>query len=73
MAHLFSKGIISLEEDNLVLNDNKIPQSLIDTLEEDSFRVSFVFSVITNDIPKLKIKGNNGLKAKTNLMEYRYD
>lgn len=73
LAHLFSKGIISFVEDNLFLHENKLPQSLIDSLEKDIFRTSFVFSAITNNIPKLPIKGKNGLKAKTNLMEYRYD
>lgn len=73
LAHLFSKGIISFSEDSLILHENKIPQSLINTLENDTFRTSFEFSVISNELSKLPVKGKNGLKAKTNLMEYRYD
>jgi len=73
LAHLFSKGIISFSEDILILHENKIPQPLINTLENDTFRTSFEFSVISNELSKLPVKGKNGLKAKTNLMEHRYD
>ncbi|MEV3810200.1 ABC-three component system middle component 5 [Aeromonas dhakensis] len=73
LAHLFSKGILSLSDDLLILHEEKLPSKLIDTLESDAFRKSFEFITITSEIPKLKIKGNRGLKARTNLMEYRYD
>ncbi|MEQ5296100.1 ABC-three component system middle component 5 [Providencia rettgeri] len=73
VAHLFSKGIITLVEEHLILHENKIPISFITAIENDPFRDSFIFKIITDSIPKLAIKGKNGLKAKTNLMEYRYD
>jgi len=73
LAHLFSKGILSLIDEYIFLNIERIPASLINTLEADTFRASFEFTTIANEIPKLAIKGKKGLKAKTNLMEYRYD
>ncbi|ACT11774.1 MULTISPECIES: ABC-three component system middle component 5 [Pectobacterium] len=73
LAHLFSKGILSLIDEYISLNVERIPASLINTLETDIFRASFEFATIANEIPKLTIKGKKGLKAKTNLMEYRYD
>lgn len=73
IAHLFSKGIITLVEEQLILHENKIPLTLVTAIEKDTFRDSFIFKIITDSIPKLTIKGKNGLKAKTNLMEYRYD
>ena len=73
LAHLFSKGILSLIDEYIHLNIERIPTSLINTLEADTFRATFEFTTIANEIPKLAIKGKKGLKAKTNLMEYRYD
>lgn len=73
LAHLFSKGILSIEEGYICLNAKKLPEPLVHCLENDNFRLDFVFSILANEIPKLSIKGNKGLKAKTNLMEYRYD
>ena len=73
LAHLYSKEIISISESKLILNEEKVPQELLNKLQDDTFRKGFEYSIITKEIPKLKIKGKNGLKAKTNLMEYRYD
>ncbi|WP_174868637.1 ABC-three component system middle component 5 [Pectobacterium polaris] len=73
LAHLFSKKIISLNENNLHLHEDMIPKELLNKLQSDSFRKGFEYSVIAKEIPKIKFKGKNGLKAKTNLMEYRYD
>ncbi|HHQ4309346.1 TPA: ABC-three component system middle component 5, partial [Serratia fonticola] len=73
LAHLFSKGILSLIENSLFLHDDKVPEPLIAAIENDSFRLSMEYEVIANEIPKIPTKGKKGLKAKTNLMEYRYD
>jgi hypothetical protein len=64
LAHLFSKGILSLIDEYIFLNIEKIPTSLINTLETDTFRASFEFTTIANEIPKLAIKGKKASRQK---------
>lgn len=73
LAHLLSKKVIFISDNKLKLDETKIPDSLIKKIETDSFRKTVEYQIIAEEVPKIKIKGKNGLKAKSNLMEYRYD
>lgn len=57
LAHLFSKKILSLNENTLYLHEEKIPADLINKLQTDSFRKGFEYNVIAKEIPKIKFKG----------------
>lgn len=74
--NLISRGIIyELPNTNkkFSLIRDSIPDSLIEVLDSDAFRVSNVYNIITKKLFLLPLNGHNGLKAKSGLMEYRYD
>lgn len=74
LAYLLSKKIVIVKNDNyLKLDANKLPLELSKKIELDTFRKTVEYSLITKELPKIKIKGKTGLKFKSNLMEYRYD
>ena len=74
IINLLSKNIISnLGSDEFVLNTVAIPEELMSFLNVDSFRKTDIFEILTKDLVKIKVNGENGLKFKSGLMEYRYD
>ncbi|EOC1766442.1 ABC-three component system middle component 5 [Vibrio fluvialis] len=76
LINLLSKKIITYLDSNknlIKLNIELLPESILDTLNKDSFRKSLEFKAITDDMESLTLYGESGLKAKSGLMEYRYD
>jgi hypothetical protein len=74
--NLISRGIIfEMPNSNrsFSLIRDSIPDALIDVLDCDTFRTSHAYQIITKKLILLPLNGNNGLKAKSGLMEYRYD
>lgn len=75
LLNLISRGIVieDLISNLYILQKDKLPSDLVHLLENDSFRHSDIYHLITKKIFKISLNGKTGLKAKTGLMEYRYD
>ncbi|KJF83402.1 ABC-three component system middle component 5 [Photobacterium angustum] len=72
---LVSKGLVEFttKEFFIKINYKKLPISLVNEMEKDSFRKSKAFEIITTKMKDLKLYGESGLKSKSGLMEYKYD
>lgn len=73
ISFLIDKEVIEYQNNLMKLNITKIPENIIDTLNSDDFRQNDLFRILTQEFIKQEIKGANGLKMKTGLMEYKYD
>lgn len=61
----FQKGIV-------IRSSKELPTKLIDLIKSDEEKRSYINDVI-HALSELTLQGPNGLKARTNLMEFRYD
>lgn len=73
LANLQHRGLISITNNEVHLNKDSLPDSLIKMFERDSFCKSDIFKLLINEFPKVKLSGENGFKARSGLMEYKYD
>lgn len=76
LINLVSRGIVHKDpssESNFSLNKETLPDSFVQILKNDDFRNSSIFKLIVKELSQMPMNGANGLKAKSNLMEYRYD
>ena len=74
LINLLSKNLIECTTDNLItIKHQKLPLSLVKQIDNDEFRRSSEFQIITTKMKDLKLHGESGLKSKSGLMEYRYD
>jgi hypothetical protein len=62
----FEKGIIQRSL-------SKLPLELSESLEVSRLAQEEWFKAIINDFPRAKFIGKSGIKARTGLMEYKYD
>lgn len=69
---LSQKSLITRSENEVELNVELLPQSLIDAFNIDEFSQSDFFIMLTTSFPKVSLNGNNGFKSRSGLMEYRY-
>ena len=63
---LFLKNIVKLDIYHL-------PASLAEVIISSQQRKTVWYSLLVNVLAQYPTEGNNGLKSRTNLMEYRYD
>ena len=63
---LFLKNVIKL-------NINHVPTTLVDVLAECPQRKTIWYNLLVNVLALYPVEGKDGLKHRTNLMEYRYD
>jgi hypothetical protein len=70
---LTQKGLIQVGSDEVRLLIDNVPVELIAFCETDEFSLSVAFDIVTNYMSKSVLHGKNGLKARSGLMEYRYD
>ena len=73
---LLSKGILHMEsykKGELVVNNERVPKQILEMTQQDDFHSSDVFEVLVNGLALTTWKGNNGLKKRSGLMEYKYD
>ena len=76
LVFLLAKGILcntSYTKKIVKLNIDNVPRSIKKSMQEDEFRDSMIFDLITKELPKQRMNGVSGMKYKTDLMEYRYD
>ncbi|MCP3848894.1 MAG: hypothetical protein GY694_01460 [Gammaproteobacteria bacterium] len=74
--NLLAKDLIereAFEKGFLKRTDKELPESFTKAVGESRLSKLGWFKVLTNQFPKAKFVGNSGLKARTGLMEYRYD
>ena len=72
--HMAAKKIINLEKTNSIEPQaHELSQSLINCIKEDPIRQKPWFKVIVDELPLLDLRGKNGLKKRSGLMEYQYD
>ena len=73
---LSSLGIIdhnSLEEGFIKKTSSPFPEELLLQIELRNKENAQVINIITQVLMKINLNGPDGLKARTNLMEYKYD
>lgn len=76
IAHLVGKGLLlesAMREGVASLVDEAVPAPLIAQIEADSFVQQPVFQVLSKGLTTVNWHGKAGLKARSGLMEYRYD
>ena len=76
IQNLLAKDLLDSESINdgyLKRTNNELPKSFAAALRESRLASEEWFKVLINEFPKAKFTGSNGLKARTGLMEYRYD
>ncbi|MBR9865967.1 MAG: hypothetical protein GYB20_02595 [Oceanospirillales bacterium] len=72
LISLSQKSLITLSDNEIVLNIALLPKSLIETFNADEFSKSDFFIMLTTCFPKISLNGPNGFKSRSGLMEYRY-
>ncbi|WP_198559565.1 ABC-three component system middle component 5 [Aeromonas sobria] len=75
-AAIFSlrqKSLINIDKNIVNLEKENLPNELIKRFEADKITKSDLFKILVECLPKVKLDGDNGLKAKCGLMEYKYD
>lgn len=76
IQNLLAKGLLdseSFKSGYLKRTFKSLPEPLTVAIRESRFLREEWFKVLINEFPKAKFTGSNGLKARTGLMEYRYD
>ena len=73
LANLQYRGLITIKGNTVCLSENELPEPLVKTFKEDLFCKTEIFRLLVNEFPKVKLSGENGLKARSGLMEYKYD
>lgn len=76
IQNLLSKQLLDVDEYNrgfLKRSDVNLPEVFLGALNKSSLISKEWFKGLVNEFPKAKFVGGSGLKARTGLMEYRYD
>lgn len=76
VQNLMAKGLISVSKfDKQVVSRTTelLPESLQDKISSDSRVNKEWYRLIVNELPLSDFDGKNGLKARSKLMEYKYD
>ncbi|MBL4662091.1 MAG: hypothetical protein JKY22_00625 [Flavobacteriaceae bacterium] len=74
--HLAARKFINidfLKTQSIQWQNNEIPKKISDCLQNDPIHKNDWFKLIVDEIPLLDIRGKNGLKFRSGLMEFRYD
>lgn len=67
------KSLISLTANEVKLKPEKLPNTLLDRFLADEFSNTDFFKALVYALPAVKIKGKDGFKDRSGLMEFRYD
>ncbi|ELL4667636.1 hypothetical protein Q5V23_001439 [Vibrio fluvialis] len=76
IQNLIAKGLLdkkSFTDGQLKINSANIPKSLKDSINNSKFSDECWFKAIINHLPDISFNGKKGLKARSGLMEFRYD
>lgn len=72
LTSLAQKSLIKISDNEIALNIELLPLSLIEAFNTDEFAQSDFFIMLTTTFPKVNLNGRNGFKSRSGLMEYRY-
>ena len=75
-SHLAAKSIVNLDFHRLNIirkEQYELSAKLQTCLQSDPIRERPWFKVITDELPLLDLRGKQGLKKRSGLMEYQYD
>lgn len=72
LTWLSHKALIENSDNEITLNIDVLPQSLIEAFDTDEFSKSDFFIMLITGFPKVILNGENGFKSRSGLMEYRY-
>jgi len=61
------------EDDGFRLNASKVPQSLLALLQTKNSAQADLVGFLVGDLHTVSLRGHEGLKQRSGLMEYRYD
>lgn len=70
---LNAKKILKIEGEKISLAENFYSPSIQHLLEDNLYVTNVFFSKLTFILKNIKLSGENGLKRRSGLMEYRYD
>jgi len=70
---LLQRSLINIERNIVSLEKQNLPSELIQAFKIDELTETELFKILVECLPKVKLDGNNGLKARSGLMEYKYD
>jgi hypothetical protein len=76
IQNLLAKQLLDIDEYNkgyLKRSSIDLPEVFLGVLNKSNLVSKEWFKALVNEFPKAKFVGGNGLKARTGLMEYRYD
>lgn len=76
LLKLASRELISvdkLKKRSVELDKIKIPNELISQIQEDKFNNGNILTVLVDGLCNIPWSGENGLKMRSGLMEYKYD
>lgn len=76
LQNLLAKGFIDIEAFKLrIIRRSKasLPPAIVTELTNNDIAKSEWFKMLVNEFPQVKVKGKNGLKSRSGLMEFRYD
>jgi len=73
ISSLLQRSLINIDRNTVSLEKQNLPSELIQEFKIDKLTKSDLFKILVECLPKVKLDGNNGLKAKSGLMEYKYD
>lgn len=75
LAILVAKNLVEISGrgKNISIKKDKIPDQLMHEIDEDPFVKSPIFNTIVSGLTKTKWSGQNGLKKRSGLLEFKYD
>ncbi|SGZ10440.1 ABC-three component system middle component 5 [Moritella viscosa] len=76
IQNLLAKNILDkkcFEKGFLKRTETQLPQALAEELKSSTLVQEEWFAALIDALPNVKFEGKSGLKARTGLMEYRYD
>ncbi|WP_319022236.1 ABC-three component system middle component 5 [Halomonas casei] len=76
IQNLMAKDLVCPEKlkDRIVeKSGNAIPGQILDAIKKDETANQEWFRCVVNELPLIEFDGKKGLKARSQLMEYRYD
>lgn len=76
VQNLMAKGLVSVskfEKQIIARTTEGLPESLSEKLSSDSRVDEEWYRLVVNELPLSEFEGKKGLKARSKLMEYKYD
>lgn len=76
IQNLMAKGLVCPDKFKariVMKSGNEIPKRIREAIKTDNVADQEWFRFVVNELPLMELDGKSGLKARSQLMEYRYD